>query len=115
MSSMPFALDPYRPADSFLHRLDARIKLVLTLSFILVSALLPVGAWPAYVLLAALVWSWALLSSLGIVFSPTCIDRDPVCYWQPALAVLHWPVRWYGLSVCVVSISQSVWQVLNAC
>ena len=59
-------LDPYQKGDSLLHRLDARVHLPLTLAFILVTALLPFSAWPAYILLTALVWAIALLSDLGI-------------------------------------------------
>ncbi len=59
-------LDPYRPRASLVHALDARVKLVLALAFILTAALAPVGAWPAYVLLAAVALSVALLSELGL-------------------------------------------------
>ena len=68
MSSIPYTLDPYRPGTSSLHWLDARIKLVLTLGFILVTALLPVRAWPVYILLLSLAWSAASISMLGIRF-----------------------------------------------
>jgi len=61
-------LDPYRPAFSPVHRLDARVKLVLTLAFILTCALTPDGAWPVYLLLMALALAAALLSELGIGF-----------------------------------------------
>jgi cobalt/nickel transport system permease protein len=59
-------LDPYRPRDSLIHRLDPRIKLVLTLAFILTNALIPPGAWPAYILLFALILSVEILSELGV-------------------------------------------------
>ena len=59
-------LDPYRPRPSLVHHLDARIKLVLAVAFILSSALTPDGAWPAYFLLLALALSAALLSELGV-------------------------------------------------
>jgi len=59
-------LDPYQPRDSLIHRLDARIKLVLALAFILTNALIPSGAWPVYILLYALILSIEILSELGI-------------------------------------------------
>ncbi len=59
-------LDPYRPRDSAIHRLDPRIKLVLTVAFILTNALIPTGAWPFYILLFALILSVELLSELGV-------------------------------------------------
>ncbi|MCL5995651.1 MAG: cobalt ECF transporter T component CbiQ [Chloroflexi bacterium] len=58
--------DPYRAGTSVLHELDARVKFVLVIAFILTTALTPVGAWPVYVLLLSLVLSATLLSDLGI-------------------------------------------------
>lgn len=62
------ALNGYRARTSPIHRLDARVKLVLALSFILSTVLTPNGAWPAYILLAALAWSAILLSQVGMGF-----------------------------------------------
>lgn len=59
-------LDPYRPRPSLIHRLDARVKFVLTLAFIFTTALAPVGAWPVYVLLFFLALSVEILSELGV-------------------------------------------------
>ncbi len=61
-------LDPYRPRNSPIHRLDPRIKLVLTVVFILTSTLIPTGAWPVYILLFALILSVELISELGVSF-----------------------------------------------
>ncbi len=59
-------LDPYRARPSTVHRLDARVKLVLTLAFILAAALAPAGAWPVYILLLALALAIEILSELGL-------------------------------------------------
>ena len=59
-------LDPYQHGVSPIHRLDPRVKFILTLAFILTAALTPVGAWPVYVLLFALILSVELLSELGV-------------------------------------------------
>lgn len=59
-------LDPYRPRNSPIHHLDPRIKLVLSVAFILANALVPTGAWPVYVLLFAIILSVELLSELGL-------------------------------------------------
>jgi len=59
-------LDPYQRRSSPLHRLDPRVKLVLTLAYILTCALTPEGAWPVYVLLFALILSVEILSALSI-------------------------------------------------
>lgn len=59
-------LDPYRARQSLIHDLDPRVKLVLTLAFILTAALVPAGAWPVYILLLAFILSMELLSELGV-------------------------------------------------
>jgi len=61
-------LDPYRPANSPLHRADARVKFLLTIAFILTSSLTPFGAWPVYIFLLTLILSVTLISELGIRF-----------------------------------------------
>jgi cobalt/nickel transport system permease protein len=60
--------DPYRPGRSLIHRLDARVKLVLVTAFIFTTALAPVAAWPVYVLLFSLALAAELLSELGVRF-----------------------------------------------
>lgn len=55
----------YRVGDSMLHRLDARVKLFVTLAFVLSVSLAPEGAWPMYVLLLAFVLSASAASELG--------------------------------------------------
>jgi len=63
------AFDRYHESESFLHRLDPRVKVVVTIAFILSNALLPDAAWLAFVC------SWVFLlfvtafSNLGIVFT----------------------------------------------
>jgi cobalt/nickel transport system permease protein len=59
-------LDPYSPRDSLIHRLDPRIKLIWAIGFILTNTLMPFGAWPAFVLLFALILSIELISTLGV-------------------------------------------------
>jgi cobalt/nickel transport system permease protein len=59
-------LDPFRPLASPVHAAESRVKFVLALAFILTVSLTPIGAWPAYVLLLALVVSSEVLSMLGI-------------------------------------------------
>jgi cobalt/nickel transport system permease protein len=62
-------LDPYRPGASVVHRADARVKLTLAVVGILATAVLPVGAWPAFILLFAGITSLAVLSELGVAFT----------------------------------------------
>jgi len=59
-------LDPYRPGSSLIHRLDPRIKLVWAIGFILANALMPYGAWPAFILLFAVILSIEIVTTLGV-------------------------------------------------
>jgi cobalt/nickel transport system permease protein len=63
------AFDRYHESDSRLHRLDPRVKVVVTVLFILSNALLPDGAWTAF----GLAWIFLLwanhLSNLGLDFT----------------------------------------------
>ncbi len=61
-------LDPYQPRPSPVHHLDPRVKLILTLSFILATTLIAPGAWPIYVLLLALILAVEIASELGVGF-----------------------------------------------
>lgn len=54
------ALDRYQTGESPIHHLDPRVKVVVTVLFILSNVLLPDGAWLAF----ALAWGLILLSSL---------------------------------------------------
>ena len=63
------AFDRYHHGNSPIHRLDARVKVLVTIAFIISNALLPDGAWIAF----ALVWAFILIanaaSGLGLVFT----------------------------------------------
>ena len=63
------AFDRYHETDSFLHRLDPRIKVVVTVAFILSNALLPDGAWIAFGLSWVFLLFANILSNLGIGFT----------------------------------------------
>ncbi len=65
---MPDILNPYRSGGSALHRLDARVKLILALMGILAIAALPIGAWPVFTLLLCGVLALVVLSELGLAF-----------------------------------------------
>jgi cobalt/nickel transport system permease protein len=63
------AFDRYHESNSFIHRLDPRVKVVVTVAYILSNALLPDGAWMAF----GLSWIFLLLvnalSNLGVPFT----------------------------------------------
>jgi cobalt/nickel transport system permease protein len=59
-------LDRYIPGVSPIHRLDARVKLVLTVGGIVCASLMPVGSWLALMALTALVWTAIVMSGIGL-------------------------------------------------
>lgn len=61
-------LDPYQPRASLVHALDPRVKFLLTVAFIFTCALSPLGSWPVFVLLYAVLLAVEILSELGITF-----------------------------------------------
>ncbi len=63
------AFDRYHHGHSRIHELDPRIKVVVTIAFILSNALLPDGAWWAFLLAWAFVSIANGLSGLGIGFT----------------------------------------------
>lgn len=63
------AFDRYYHAESPLHRLDPRVKVVLMVAFILSNALLPDGAWSAFGLAWIVILFANHFSNLGIEFS----------------------------------------------
>lgn len=63
------AFDRYINRESLIHRLDPRIKVVVTVLFILSNVLLPDGAWLAFLLAWGLILWAGILSRLGIGYS----------------------------------------------
>lgn len=57
--------DQYRSGTSLVHRLDPRIKVLCTLAFILVTALLPPGEWIHYALLLIVPLVGAVTAGIG--------------------------------------------------
>lgn len=58
----------YAHNRSIIHQMDARVKVIFTLAFVLFLSLTPFSAWPAYILFLAFILSVALFSHLGIGF-----------------------------------------------
>ncbi|NOH04611.1 MAG: cobalt ECF transporter T component CbiQ [Chloroflexi bacterium] len=63
------AFDRYHEKESFLHRLDPRVKALVTVMFIVSNALLPDGAWLAFAFAWMFVLAANLLSKLGIGYT----------------------------------------------
>ena len=60
------ALDTYLPGDSPVHRLDPRVKVVLTLLLILTAAVTPDGRWAAFCALQAALLVFACVARMGL-------------------------------------------------
>ena len=63
------AFDRYHEKESFIHRLDPRVKVVVTIVFIVSNALLPDGAWMAFVFAWMFLIAANLLSLLGVAYT----------------------------------------------
>jgi cobalt/nickel transport system permease protein len=61
--------DRYHASESLLHHLDPRVKVILTVVFILSNALLPDGAWLAFVFSWLLILTANQLAHLGLGFT----------------------------------------------
>ncbi|HET9589678.1 MAG TPA: cobalt ECF transporter T component CbiQ [Anaerolineales bacterium] len=63
------AFDRYHHKHSLIHQLDPRIKVLITVAFIISNALLPDGAWVAFLLAWGFVLVANVLSQLGIGYT----------------------------------------------
>ncbi len=61
-------IDQYSDRDSFIHRLDPRTKLIITLFFILVVVLTPPNTWPVFALYLTLMATLLLHSNVPLVY-----------------------------------------------
>ena len=107
-------LDPYRPRPSLIHRLDPRVKFVLTLAFIFTAALTPMGAWPVYVLLFSMVLSVEMLSELGVGYVlkraslalPFALAALPVLVTVKGAPILTAPIGPWTLTVTLEGVER---------
>ncbi len=106
MSFTTSFLDRYIDTQSPVHALDARVKLLLTLGFILAVALLPPGAWLALVAFAALLW-WAVLRahlrlttilSRAVVALPFALVAISVVFTRPGVPLFRVPLGFATLT-----------------
>ncbi len=63
------AFDRYHPKESFIHHLDPRVKAVVTVVFIISNALLPDGAWLAFMFAWLFLLTANAFSQLGIFYT----------------------------------------------
>ncbi len=104
-------LDPYRHRSSPIHRLDGRVKFVLTLAFILTASLLPTGAWVSYGALFGLILLVEFLSALGVGYVlkrsalafPFVLAALPVIFTAKGPILVHLPL---GLAVSAMGLER---------
>jgi cobalt/nickel transport system permease protein len=98
-------LDPYQAGNSPVHRLDARVKFVLTVAFILSIALIPIGVWPIYILLLTTILSAIILSGIGILH----VMKRAVLAFPFMLAAL--PLIFTTLGQPLFTMSIGTWEI----
>ncbi len=107
-------LDPYRHRSSPIHDLDPRLKLVLTLGFILTTSLVPPGAWPVYILLLAMVLSVEIISDLGVgtvlkrsaLALPFVLAAIPILFTIPGTALWSFQIGPWTLTLSAAGLER---------
>jgi len=97
--------DRYEPGQRFFHHLDPRVKVVVTVLFIISNVLLPDGAWPAFLLawgmiLAVNVWAdlpWHYALKRSFIALPFAMAAITTIFTLPGRPVITfslgaWPV-----------------------
>jgi cobalt/nickel transport system permease protein len=95
-------LDVHQEGDSPVHRSDARVKLALTLAFLVAVTALPAGAWLSYLL---------VLSAIGLVLgisriSPVLVLKRSLVAIPFAMAALTLVFTREGTTVAAVRLNQ---------
>lgn len=111
--------DRYETGDSPIHRLDARVKVVVTVLFILSNVLLPDGAWLAFLLawalvlavnlLARLKWSYALKRSfIALPFALAAVTVIFTLPGQPVFRLNVGPWQWLATDAGLIRFASIV-------
>lgn len=118
----------YLQGRSIIHQLDARVKVIFTLAFILFLNLTPHRAWPAYILFLVVMLVVELLSRLGlgfvhkraIVAAPFVLAALPLIFTGPPPRVAMAIVNGLSISFSIegierfVSIAIKMWISIQA-
>ena len=109
-------LDPYHDGRSLIHHLDARVKLVLAIAYILAMSLTPAGAWPVYLMLAAILLAVEVLSEERIAFYlkrsllalPFVLAALPVIFTLPGQALVGFSIGSWQLQVSLPGVERFI-------
>lgn len=101
------AFDRYREKESFIHRLDPRVKVVVAVVFIVSNALLPDGAWAAFFCawLFLLACNWLSQMGLGytlkrsIIALPFALIAATVLFSIPGKPLFTFPFFLWDLTI----------------
>lgn len=122
-------LDHYHEGDSLIHRLDARVKLILTLATIVVIAALPRGAWVVYLACLVMICLAAGLSQIrpirlfrrSMLAFPFTLAALSLIFTVPGSTLASWRLGAWSLSITLegtvafISILVKAWlSVLSA-
>jgi len=107
--------DQYQQAQTLVHGLDARVKVILTVLFILTVSLTPFGAFGAYIALFALIMAVALLARIepmyllkrSVVALPFALAAVTLPFTVPGQTLLTLPI-FGGLTVSAEGVIRFV-------
>ncbi|MFH1086749.1 MAG: cobalt ECF transporter T component CbiQ, partial [Chloroflexota bacterium] len=94
-------LDPYRPRDSGIHRLDARLKVAATLAYIVVVNVTPIQAWPALLLYLLMILAIVLLARIA---PQSVLGRSLVAIPFVLVAALGLPFIREGRAIAAIAL-----------
>lgn len=112
------ALEPYRAANSLIHRLDPRLKLLATLAYVLAVTTMQPHAWYALALLGAVGWAAVLASDIPASYA---LKRSSIALPFAGMAAISlpftqtgetlWATRLLGWTLTVTD--QGLWLFLS--
>ena len=107
-------LDPYQVGSSIVHRIDARVKLVLSLAFIFTTAIIPVGAWVLYFLLYVIVLSLEYMTDVGTgyylkrsaIALPFILAAVPLIFTVPGTSLFAFTIGTWEFTASIPGIER---------
>jgi cobalt/nickel transport system permease protein len=110
MHAHPF--DPFFSISSPVHGLHARIKLILTMVFIVCVALAPLRAWSTLILLYTTILSLSILSNVGVVrllkrsgiAIPFALAALPLAFTTPGNIIAAFPFGPWSMTITIEGI-----------
>lgn len=105
--------DRYHGRDSFIHRRDGRIKIIVTVAFAFGLTLIPEGHWLVFALMAALALLFVVASRLPVGFFvrrvglalPFVLAALPLIFTRPGDVFFTAPlVGWTGSSEGIIAV-----------